>query len=315
MNIPQVLVIAGLGLCLVSTRGFSQGSLTPPGTPAPTMKTLAQVEPRTPISSDQFTITSPGSYYLTCNLTSSWTCIGITASGVTLDLMGYSLTGNRDGSYCGISLGGPLHDVVVRNGTIQAFGQGIQCSGAVNVRLENLVVSSNLYYGIYLSGESGNRCDGNTVSDCIMRDNGSGGCFLCGSWGFCNGNKLVNCTVSGNGGGMAAGIHLDGNQGQCGGNVVLNCVIFGNNNRGIWAEYASGNRIEGNHVTGQAGSSTGGIRTEGSCSNNLVLRNSCVGNTLNYSLSSIDTYGPIVTNSGELATSGAAAHPWANFSR
>jgi hypothetical protein len=28
---------------------FAQGSLTPPGAPAPTMKTLAQIEPRTPV--------------------------------------------------------------------------------------------------------------------------------------------------------------------------------------------------------------------------------------------------------------------------
>lgn len=48
---------------------FAQGSLTPPpGAPAPTMITLQQIEPRTPISSVPFTITTPGSYYLTTNL-------------------------------------------------------------------------------------------------------------------------------------------------------------------------------------------------------------------------------------------------------
>jgi hypothetical protein len=50
---------------------FAQGSLTSPGAPAPTMKTLAQIEPRTPISSAPFTISVPGSYYLTTNLTFS----------------------------------------------------------------------------------------------------------------------------------------------------------------------------------------------------------------------------------------------------
>jgi hypothetical protein len=40
-----------------------------------------------------------------------------------------------------------------------------------------------------------------------------------------------------------------------------------------------------------------------------------VGQTNNFLLDSNDTYGPIVTNSGALPTSGAAAHPWANFSR
>ena len=49
----------------------AQGPLTPPGAPTPTMKTLEQIEPRTPISQADMplTISAPGSYYLTTNLT------------------------------------------------------------------------------------------------------------------------------------------------------------------------------------------------------------------------------------------------------
>ena len=71
----------------------AQGSLTPPGAPAATMKSLDQVEARTPILSAPFTITNSGSYYLTANLTVSINCgITILASGVTLDLNGFTIS-------------------------------------------------------------------------------------------------------------------------------------------------------------------------------------------------------------------------------
>ncbi|HZJ13677.1 MAG TPA: hypothetical protein VFD27_01440, partial [Chthoniobacteraceae bacterium] len=75
---------------------LAQGPLTPPGAPAPTMKTLDQIEPRTAINSTNtpgdddslFKITQPGSYYLPGNITGVATKHGIeiTASDVTLDL-------------------------------------------------------------------------------------------------------------------------------------------------------------------------------------------------------------------------------------
>jgi parallel beta-helix repeat protein len=83
-----------------------------------------------------------------------------------------------------------------------------------------------------------------------------------------------------------------------------------NENCGISLEDANGNRVEGNHVTGQIGTPNYGIyssRTE----NNLIIRNTCIGQTDNFSLNPDDTYGPIVTSSGELSE----ANPWANFSR
>jgi hypothetical protein len=75
------------------SNAFPQGSLTPPGAPGPMMKTLAQIEPRTPISSVPFTISQSGSYYLTNNVTvNTGDAIIITANGVSLDLNGFTIS-------------------------------------------------------------------------------------------------------------------------------------------------------------------------------------------------------------------------------
>src|SRR4029434_7246959 len=82
---------------------FCQGPLTPPGVPAPTMKTLDQIEARTPLAggSTPIIVSQPGSYYLTGNVTISTTDHGITIAGVvknvTIDLNGFTLAGPGSG--------------------------------------------------------------------------------------------------------------------------------------------------------------------------------------------------------------------------
>src|SRR5208337_2996715 len=119
----QRLLIASFALAALSTLNpqlstcLAQGSLTPPGAPAPTMITLSQIEPRTPISSAPFTITNPGSYYLTTNLTvSSGNGIIIAASGVTLDLSGFTISSTDPAnSGAGITTFGAHTNIAIYN--------------------------------------------------------------------------------------------------------------------------------------------------------------------------------------------------------
>jgi len=100
------------GLILITQIAGGQGSLTPPGAPGATMKTLAQVEPRTAITSAPYTITQPGSYYLATNLTNTVT---IAADNVTLDLMGFSIQPYLEA----IDFPSSQSNIVIRNGMLK----------------------------------------------------------------------------------------------------------------------------------------------------------------------------------------------------
>jgi hypothetical protein len=194
--------LAALGLLstvLMQSPALGQGSLTPPGAPAPTMKTLQQVEPRTPISSAPFTISQPGSYYLTTNLTvtTATNAIRIATNGVTLDLNGYTIrsTANPAGGTA-ILIQGGLRNLAILNGNIEGgvtnnagtyngpgFGNGISHSGTRPraVCVSRINVSGCLYFGIYLSDS-----DSTVVESCAVRTVGGSGIIA---------SVVKNCTA------------------------------------------------------------------------------------------------------------------------
>jgi parallel beta-helix repeat protein len=206
-----------LALNVQLSAAFAQGSLTPPGAPGPTMLTLSQIEPRTPISSAPYTISQSGSYYLTTNLVdSTGTAITIDANGVTLDLNGFSIADNSGPGY-GIFIPGSYTNIVVKNGLITGWPEnGVYC-GANTATFERLTLTDNSIYGLVFGG-TGNV--NTTVRSCTLSGNGTGG-ISC----LANNVTIEDSIVSSNGYGLfISGVN---------GGIIRDCTINGNVTEGI----------------------------------------------------------------------------------
>src|SRR5438105_1283075 len=121
-----VFILGAISLGCVSA--WAQGSLTPPGLPGPTMKTLDQVQPRTPISTLPFQIKNPGSYYLTTNLVlaKGSTGISISADNVTIDLNGFTMSGSSNSAVAIVV--DEQKSLSVKNGSIRNWTNAIDAA-------------------------------------------------------------------------------------------------------------------------------------------------------------------------------------------
>jgi hypothetical protein len=224
---------------LLQPSAFPQGSLTPPGPPAATMRSLDQVEPRAPISSLPVTINKPGAYFLTGNLTgTSGDGITIASDNVMIDLRGFTLSGGPEG-VDGIAVDGAHYNVVVENGTVTKWsGDGINFNNARNSQVRNVQVSGNGDTGISLGSFS-------QAAGCVADSNDFGfdmhdGCGLSrcvASSNFQSGILTGNyCTVDHCVGGDNGAVGIDASLGNVvGGNVISNCIAYVNGTVGIRA--------------------------------------------------------------------------------
>jgi len=207
------------------------------------MKTLADVEPRTAINEENtpgdatstFRITRSGSYYLTGRFDSPEGLVGIRvlASNVTIDLNGFDIFGDNDGSKGSLPATGIdaslARSVWIRNGRIWNFnGSGI--TAGERARIENIEVFDCSASG-YLVGSDA------SFKDCTSIANGGNGfntnngavfesckSIDCGNTGFTTRDnaRFERCTVTGSTG---TGI------------LALAAARAGANERGVRSEF------------------------------------------------------------------------------
>ena len=296
-------------LTLVSAFSFQpsallgQGSLTPPGAPAPTMKTLAQIEPRTPVGAattpgdalSLYLITQPGAYYLTTNLAgvSGKIGIGIASDDVTLDLNGFAVIG-VSGSSVGIAVMDTSHtNIAVRNGSVRGWGgYGMDMGAGRGCSYTDLRLSSNL--GGLRAGPASivHACtatrnlgvgisagDGGVITACTSRENTNHGISASGA-----GVIIRECSSIGNKGDGIHGVTSAVVQGCTArensshgvwtdtGSIIKDCVASLNGTNGILARWRS--HVLRNNCNNNTGS---GIAVEGDASR--VEANTVTGNT------------------------------------
>ena len=242
-----------------SFSAFAQGSLTPPGPPAPSMKKLDEVEPRTNLqaipapagvdttnSDYHFIINQPGSYYLSANLlVTKAHGIQINAEGVTLDLNGFQVSRIAPSGF-GIEISTASARANIRNGTIKGFAYGLVGS-ARGSALRDLAVTNCTDHGIVVG-------NGAVVESCRAFDNSGYAAIAAGS-----GSTLNNCAASNNT--TSIGISAQG------GSVLTNCAAT--LNIGIWGISAwTGSSLTNCSASFNTGNNTtsGGINTGYGCS-------------------------------------------------
>jgi len=290
-----------LCLALLSTlnsqlsTAFAQGSLTPPGLPAPTMKSADQIEPRTIVNAVNtpgnlpnaysFVISQPGSYYLTTNLMfqqyGASAAIAIATNGVTLDLNGFtipSIPGFTGPSSIGIMLASGVSDITIINGHINGGGNGIGITYLGNPPT-NVLISKVSVSRVGVSGDGINVGTGNAT-------------------------VVENCTVTTAGGqGIVASIIKSSVATGCASNAIYGDTV--SDCRGISSSTGVGSIRYGVYASFNAQNCYGSAGGSG-----IGLKAQCAINCIGTSTSDVGLFASMAQNCYGFSNSNIGLHAW-----
>jgi hypothetical protein len=204
------------------------------------------------------TITNPGSYVVTENLTGAAAASGIVigTDDVAIDLNGFQVVG-APSSLDGIGVSGNRMNLAVRNGVVRNWGDdGVDLRSASNSTVRDLRVFANTDDGIRVGdgalvqdcqvlengGDGIETGEASAIRDCVARDNSGAGIL---GTSAC---VIANCVARDNSG--------TGIQGGLGSSILGS--VSRSNNRGILA-------ARGSHVSDSVGygNNFGGVTVHG----------------------------------------------------
>ncbi len=171
-------------------------------------------------------------YTLNQSLSTGTTCLRIKANYITIDLNGYSITGDDSGTDYGV-YNWYYNHTIIKNGGIYDFETGIYLLLNSNNTIKNNSVNSNTEYGIFVYASSVN----NTVQNNIISSNTRHGMYLA----YNSNNTIENNTISSN---IREGMYLYSSAN----NTVQNNTISSNARYGIKLSSSSDNIFSTNSL-------------------------------------------------------------------
>ena len=185
-------------------------------------------------------------------LTQDLVCTGdgivVGASGITIDLKGFTIRGDRDLGDYGIDDSAGYDNITIKNGLIRNFYLGVDADGAADsVSVSSLVANGNSVYGILIVGDSAK------VQSSTASGNASAGISVSGDFA-----QVKSLTASGNGsyGMIVGGDFARIKSSTAAGSSTIGFEVIGDSAQ-VTSSIATGNGVDGIYVNGDAPSIKG----------------------------------------------------------